>query len=165
MRWVEILAFSVFTYQQTRSALWVASLMMARMLPLSLFGLAFGAWAARTPLRTALLLTQGLLLLTALALLAVSWRGELQAWHLVLASFVNGVAWAGDLSLRRGLMGERVGDARMAQAMALDSMSSNGFRGWRCSSWAWAWPRSPSCSPRWPSSPCPNPAASPPWGR
>ena len=30
IRWLEILAFAVFTYDQTKSALWVASLMMLR---------------------------------------------------------------------------------------------------------------------------------------
>ena len=38
IRWVEVLAYAVFTYEQTESALWVASLMMLRMLPLALFG-------------------------------------------------------------------------------------------------------------------------------
>eukprot|EP01041_Mallomonas_annulata_P024691 gene24691-45530_t len=46
IRWLEILAFAVFTYDQTKSALWVASLMMLRLLPLSLFGLALGALAS-----------------------------------------------------------------------------------------------------------------------
>ena len=35
IRWVEVLAYAVFTYEQTESALWVASLMMLRMLPLA----------------------------------------------------------------------------------------------------------------------------------
>jgi len=44
IRWLEILAFAVFTYDQTKSALGVASLMMLRLLPLSLFGLAQGVY-------------------------------------------------------------------------------------------------------------------------
>jgi hypothetical protein len=51
IRWLEILAFAVFTYDHTQSALWVASLMMLRMLPLALFGLALGALAARVSRR------------------------------------------------------------------------------------------------------------------
>lgn len=57
IRWLEILAFAVFTYDQTKSALWVASLMMLRLLPLSLFGLALGPLASQMLRRRLLLVT------------------------------------------------------------------------------------------------------------
>ena len=56
IRWLEILAYAVFTYDHTQSALWVASLMTLRMLPLALFGLALGALAAGVSRRRVLLL-------------------------------------------------------------------------------------------------------------
>jgi hypothetical protein len=49
IRWLEILAFGVFTYELMQSAFWVARLMMLRMLPLALFGLAFGTSALWQP--------------------------------------------------------------------------------------------------------------------
>ncbi len=128
IRWLEILAFGVFTYAQTQSAFWVASLMMLRMLPLALFGLVFGALAARFSRRTGLLVSQGTLCVTTLVLLVVSSIGAIEVWHLAAASFINGAVWAGDMSMRRSLMGDISGPTRMAHAMSLDAVAVNGCR-------------------------------------
>jgi MFS family permease len=128
VRWIEILAFAVFAYQTTRSALWVTSLMMLRMLPLALFGVAMGTVAARFSRRAALLASQGLLLGVTLVLLLVAALGALQVWHLAAASLISGVVWAGDLPIRRGSIGEVVGPSRMGQAMAFDAVANNGSR-------------------------------------
>ncbi len=128
VRWLEILAFGVFTYELTQSAFWVASLMMLRMLPLALFGLAFGALAARFSRRTGLLVSQGVLCITTLALLIIASLGSIEVRHLAAASFVNGAVWAGDMPMRRSLMGDIAGPTRMAHAMSLDAIAVNGCR-------------------------------------
>ena len=128
IRWLEILAFAVFTYDQTKSALWVASLMMLRLLPLSLFGLALGALASHMSRRWLLIVTHGGLFATCLLLLIVSAFGAVEVWHLAAASFVNGIVWAGDMPLRRALMGDLAGHGRMVQAMSLDAVVSNACR-------------------------------------
>jgi MFS family permease len=128
VRWLDVLTFSVFAYQLTRSAFWVASMMMLRMLPLALFGAAFGALAARIPRRTGLLVSQGVLLATTLLLLLVSLMDALAVWHLAVASFLSGTVWAGDMPMRRGFIGDVVGPPRMSQAMALDAVANNGSR-------------------------------------
>jgi MFS family permease len=128
IRWIDVLSFSVVTYQQTHSAFWVASMMMLRMVPLALFGIAFGAIAARISRRTGLLVCQGVLMATTLALLAASTWGVLQVWHLAVAAFISGVVWAGDMPMRRGFIGDVVGAPRMSQAMALDAVANNGSR-------------------------------------
>jgi hypothetical protein len=113
IRWLEILAFAVFTYDQTKSALWVASLMMLRLLPLSLFGLALGALASHMSRRWLLIVTHAGLFATCFLLLSVSAFGAIEVWHLAVASFVNGIVWAGDMPLRRALMGDLAGQGRM----------------------------------------------------
>lgn len=128
VRWLEILAFGVFTFELTHSAFWVASLMMLRMLPLVLFGLVFGALAARYSRRNGLLVCQGLLCLTTLALLVIALIGAIEVWHLAAASFINGAVWAGDMSLRRSLMGDIAGPTRMVHAMSFDAIAVNGCR-------------------------------------
>jgi len=128
IRWIEILAFAVFTYDQTKSAFWVASLMMLRLLPLSLFGLALGALASHMSRRRLLIVTHAGLLATSLLLLILSTFGTVAVWHLAAASFVNGIVWAGDMPLRRALMGDQAGHGRMAQAMSLDAVFSNACR-------------------------------------
>lgn len=128
IRWIEILAFAVFTYDQTKSAMWVASLMMLRLLPLSMFGLALGALASHMSRRWLLIAIHAGLLATCLLLLIASAFGAIEVWHLAAASFVNGIAWAGDMPLRRALMGDLVGHGHMAQAMSLDAVFSNTCR-------------------------------------
>ncbi len=128
IRWLEILSFGVFAYEQTQSGFWVASLMMLRMLPLALFGLAFGALAARISRRTVLLASHGVLCVTTLALLVVSSVGAIEVWHLAASSFINGAVWAGDMPMRRSLMGDIAGPTRMAHAMSLDAVTANGCK-------------------------------------
>lgn len=128
IRWVEILAFAVFTYERTQSALWVATLMMLRLLPLSLFGLALGAMAARRSRRSVLIVTHAVLLVTSGVLLALAVADQLAVWHLALASFVNGVVWAGDMPMRRSLMGDIAGNTRIVRAMSVDAVAANACR-------------------------------------
>lgn len=128
IRWIDVLAFSLVTYEQTKSAFWVASMMMLRMLPLALFGIVFGAVAARFSRRAGLLWCQSLLMATTLALLLLSLLGALEVWHLAIAAFISGVVWSGDMPMRRGFMGDVVGASRMGRAMALDAVANNGSR-------------------------------------
>ena len=128
IRWLEILAYAVFTYDHTQSALWVASLMTLRMLPLALFGLALGALAARVSRRRVLLLTHAALLAISLVLLLLSAFGTIEVWHLALASALHGIVWACDMPMRRALMGDIAGPGRVAQAMSLDAVTSNACR-------------------------------------
>lgn len=125
IRWVEILAFAVFAYEHTQSEFWVASLMMLRMLPLALFGLAMGALAARVSRRKLMLALHAVVGLFSGGLLLLSVFGQIQVWHLAAASFLGGLLWASDMPLRRGLIGDIAGPARMAQAMSLDSVATS----------------------------------------
>ncbi len=124
-RWMEALAFGVFAFQQTQSALWVASMMLLRMLPLSLFGLPLSLLAERVSRRQGMVVMQCLSSFMYLALLGMAWAGLLAVWHVAVASFLGGVVWAADNCFRRSLMGDMAGAPRMARAMALDSVVNN----------------------------------------
>jgi len=128
IRWVEILAFAVFTYEHTQSELWVASLMMLRMLPLALFGLSLGALAARMSRRKLMLALHVLVGGVSVGLLLLSVFAQVEVWHLAAASVLGGLLWASDMPLRRGLIGDIAGPVRMAQAMSLDSVASSACR-------------------------------------
>ena len=127
-RWLEILAFAVFTYEHTQSALWVASLMTLRMLPLALFGLALGALAVRMSRRKVLLVAHAAMFATTGGLLLLSVFGQVEVWHLATASAINGVLWACDMPMRRGLIGDIAGPGRMVHAMSLDAVASSACR-------------------------------------
>ena len=128
VRWLEMLAVAVFAYQCTGSPFIVALLTMLRMLPMALFGALIGAAAERMERRTALVLVVLSMLLSSIVLALLAWSGELEVWHLAVASLVNGVTWTTDNPVRRTMIGEVVGAERMGAAMSLDVGANNASR-------------------------------------
>ena len=128
VRWLEMLAVSIFVWQATGSAFLVAMMGMLRILPMGLFGAPIGVLAERVQPRSALTAIVLVSLLTSAALAALAMAGMLAVWHLALASFVNGIAWAADNPVRRMLIGQVVGPARMGEAMSFDVGSNNASR-------------------------------------
>ncbi len=53
---------------------------------------------------------------------------SLAVWHLAVASFCNGIAWAADNPVRRVMIGEVVGHERMGAAMSVDVGANNASR-------------------------------------
>ena len=128
VRWLDTLAMAVFAYQQTGSAFVVAMLTMLRMLPVGVLGLVFGTIGERVQRRVLLLWVLILMALTALALAVLAATGRLAVWHLAVASLLNGMAWASDNTVRRFLIGEVVGAARLPAAVSLDIGAGNAAR-------------------------------------
>lgn len=128
VRWLEMLAIGVFAYQVTGSAFLVAMLTMLRLLPMGLFGAFLGAAAERMDRRRALLLIVLSQVATSAAIAVLALIDAVQVWHLGVASFVNGIAWAADNPVRRAMMGQVAGPARIGAAMSIDVATSNGSR-------------------------------------
>jgi MFS family permease len=128
VRWLETVAVGVVVYEKTSSAFLVAMVTMLRLLPMGLFGAFLGAWAEKVERRTALI---GMVLImgTVSAVMALlAHAGTLQIWHLALASFLNGLAWATDNPVRRVMIGEVVGPDQMGIAMSVDVGANNASR-------------------------------------
>jgi MFS family permease len=128
VRWLEMLAVSLFVYEATGSAFLVAMMGMLRVLPMGLFGAHLGALAERVEQRTAMLVIVLVCLATSVVLAVLAQQGMLEVWHLATASFVNGIAWAADNPVRRMMIGQVVGNARMGRAMSADVGSNNASR-------------------------------------
>jgi MFS family permease len=128
VRWLETLAVAVFVYQRTGSAFFVAVVTMLRVLPMGLFGAFMGAVADRLDRRLALVMVVALMLASSASLALLAYGGELEVWHLALASFVNGIGWATDNPVRRVIVGEVVGPERMGAAMSIDVGTNNASR-------------------------------------
>jgi len=128
VRWLETIAVGVIVYQITDSPFVVAMMTMLRLLPMGLFGGFVGALAERFDRRLTLVGVVVLMAATSATLAVVAWLGELQVWHLAVASFVNGCGWATDNPLRRMMIGEVVGREQMGWAMSLDVGASNASR-------------------------------------
>jgi len=128
IRWLEILVFGIYAYEVTESALIVTALTMARVVPLGLFGALFGVIGERVVRFHALLSMVVILLISQLVLCYIGYTDQLQVWHLAVASFINGTAWAADNPIRRTMIGDVVGEARMNRAMSIEIGTSNGSR-------------------------------------
>jgi MFS family permease len=128
LRWFEILAVSVFTFQLTGSPSAVALMTFIRMAPLFLFGLLAGALADRFDRKRLLIL--GLLVLTVSSLMiaALAWSGRIELWHIAAGSFLNGIFWSAEFPVRRTMLGEIAGMDRLNQAMALEAATGNATR-------------------------------------
>ena len=127
-RWLELLVVGVFAIETTGSPFLVALLVVMRFLPLAVFGSVVGTLGDRGSPR---LFLAGCLLFGTLVSVTVSllflW-GVAQYWHVALATFAAGLVWSADFPLRRRILGDAAGQARVAAAMSLDSATTNGTR-------------------------------------
>ena len=128
VRWVETIAIGVVVYQRTDSAFLVSMMTMLRLLPMGLFGVFLGALAERFDRGRTLLIVVLLMSGTSAVLAFLDLSGQLEVWHLALASFINGCGWSTDNPVRRVMIGEVVGRERMGTAMSLDVGASNASR-------------------------------------
>lgn len=128
VRWVETIAVGVVVYQRTDSAFLVSMMTMLRLLPMGLFGVFLGALAERFDRGRTLMAVVLLMSATSVILVILVRTGQLEVWHLAVASFVNGCGWCTDNPVRRVMIGEIVGGERMGTAMSLDVGASNASR-------------------------------------
>ena len=128
VRWLEMLAIALFSYQITGSAFVVAMLSLLRLLPMGLFGAFIGAAADRFERRSALILVVALSLSTTLVIAVLASVDAVQVWHLGVASFINGICWAADNPVRRMMIGDVVGPDQMGRAMSFDVGTNNASR-------------------------------------
>ena len=127
IRWFQLLALGVYTFETTNSPLLVSIVPLMWMLPLSLCGPLVGAIADRTNRQILLAGSLAVITLVSGTMAALSWMGELEFYHIVVASFLSGVFWATDMPVRRRLLGDLSGGA-LSMAMSLDAATGNATR-------------------------------------
>ena len=120
MRWLEMLAFSLFALAETGSALVVSLTVFARMLPLLFLGGIASSLAERRDRRTTLLIALGTMLASAAALFAAALGDLLNVPLIMLAAVLGGVFWAVETPLRRTMLAEAGGMERIGQSMGLE---------------------------------------------
>ena len=127
-RWLEMLAVGIFVFEVTASAALVAAMLMLRMLPMGLFGVFGGEIANRFDRKRILLTTLALMFGVAVAVGSLAYFDRLTVWQVGLAAFIAGLAWVIDFPVRRTLLADAVGSARLGSAMSLDTVASSGTR-------------------------------------
>lgn len=143
-RWLEMLAVGIFVLEVTGSAPLVAAMLMLRMLPLGLFGVFGGEIASRFNRRIVLLAMFAGSAVVSATVVTLAYLGQLAVWHLGIAAFAAGFAWVIDFPVRRTLLADVVGRARLGTAMSLDTVASSGTRMVGARSWAVRSTRSPA---------------------
>jgi len=127
-RWLEMLVVGVYAFDTTGSPFLVALLVILRMLPLAVLGSVVGTFADRIAPRLFLIATMGTAMMVSTAVFLIFVAGLDQYWVVAVSSFVSGLVWTTDMPLRRRLLGDIAGMARIAPAMSLDSATNNATR-------------------------------------
>jgi MFS family permease len=128
LRWLELLAISVYVLEATGSPFLVALMTFLRMAPMFLFGIPAGALADRHDRKRLLLIGLLALAVAAAALALLALQGCIALWHIAAGAFLNGMFWASEFPVRRIMLGEIAGAGRLSRAMALESATSNATR-------------------------------------
>ncbi len=128
VRWLELLAFGLYAIDATGSPVFVGLLALLRFLPLALFGIFIGALGDMLDAKRLMCIALGLIIAVNAGLFALFVWGQPAYWHIAVAAFLSGVFWACDLPLRRRMIGDLVASDRVAEAMSLDNVTSNGTR-------------------------------------
>ncbi len=125
MRWLDVLAIGVYTYQVSGDPLVVAAMLFMRMLPMLLFGAVIGAWAERVN-RKFLLMTGIAAIGVVYAVLGgVAYADIITLWHVGIGAVLSGLFWAMEMPIRRTMIGEVAGGERIGAAMGLESATNN----------------------------------------
>ncbi|MDA0362476.1 MAG: MFS transporter, partial [Proteobacteria bacterium] len=120
IRWTEILAIGIYTYEQTGSPFMVAIMAFLNAVPGTLFGVLVGAMGERYNKRNLLLLGYGILLLLVSVLAYLAINDNLMLWHVALGTFLSGVVGTTEFPLRRTLLGEISGLERAPTSLTCD---------------------------------------------
>jgi MFS family permease len=128
MRWLELLASSLFVFEVTGSALAVTGVVAARQLPQLLFGAFAGAISEAVDRKLIVMLALLVPAAVSTLLATLATTGQLAIWHIALGNLVTGTMWATEMSTRRRMVGEVAGPHRIIQAIALDSSTNAATR-------------------------------------
>jgi MFS family permease len=127
-RWLEMLSLGVYVFETTASPFLVALLIILRMTPLFLFGAFIGALADRIDPKALLIVAMATLGCLAAVMFFLFFIGVAEYWHVAVATFISGSVWALDVPVRRQMLGDIAGLARVGKAMGLDSATNNATR-------------------------------------
>jgi len=123
--WMQTTAQGFLVFQLTRSAAFLGYVGFAAGAPIWLFTLFGGVISDRVPRRNLLLITQAAMMVQAFILAALTFRGLVQPWHILLLAFGLGVANAFDVPARHAFVAELVERDNLGNAIALNSTMFN----------------------------------------
>ena len=128
MRWLEILAGTLWVFEQTGSALAVSAVVMMRALPMLLLGAVAGALAERFDRRLVLAGLQATSAASAGVVVVLAVSGVLAPWHLMVQGLVAGLSWSGEMATRRRMVADLAPPEHIVRAIAFDTLTGSATR-------------------------------------
>lgn len=125
MRWLEILVIGIYAFQVSGSPFVVAIMLVARMLPMVLFGTFIGAAVEDMDRRQVLIWTCVMMAMSALTGAIAVAINIISLPLLAGVAFLNGLGWSTDFPVRRTLVGDVVEPKRLSNAMSLESATNS----------------------------------------
>jgi MFS family permease len=120
--WMQMVAEVWLILSLTGSGVAVGMTTALQFLPILLFGAWGGVLADRFPKRSLLMVSQALMALPALALLAIVAAGDVAPWMVFVLVFLRGTVNAVDNPTRQSFAIEMVGPERVVNAVSLNSV-------------------------------------------
>ncbi|WP_282945273.1 MFS transporter [Cellulomonas endometrii] len=119
--WAARVAQDWLVLSLTGSAALVGLTVTLQFVPMLLLGLVGGVVADRYPRRRVLMVTQTIFGLSTLAIGVLALSGHVQAWHVLVAAFVSGLATVFDNPARQAFVHEIAGPQHLRQAISVNS--------------------------------------------
>ena len=120
--WMQTVAEMWLVVRLTESGIAVGLTVALQFLPTLLFGAFGGLLADRHDKRRLLMITQGLMAIPAIALVALSGTGVIEVWMVYALVLVRGAVTAVDSPTRQSFVMELVGPDRVVNAVSLNSV-------------------------------------------
>ncbi|MCM8799576.1 MAG: MFS transporter [Candidatus Omnitrophica bacterium] len=126
--WIQIIAQSWLVFQLTGSSFLLGLVGFLGTIPIFLFSLLGGLIADRFNKRNILIITQGLFMILAFLLGALTQFRIINPFQIMILVTLNGVVMAFDGPSRQAIVVEMVGNKNLLNAIALNSISFNASR-------------------------------------
>ncbi len=126
--WMQAIAQAWLVYRLTNSSLLLGLVGFAGQAPMLFISPFAGVLADRLDRRRMLLVTQSLMMSSALLLATLTLTGVVQVWHIILCALLTGSSNAFDVPTRQSFTIEMVGRQDLPRAIALNSIMFNTAR-------------------------------------
>lgn len=127
IRWFQLLALGVYTFEITGSPLLVSLVPVLWGLPLTFCGPLVGGIADRASRKLLLGASAAVILAVSAIMAGLAYTDSLSFPHIAAASLLSGLFWATDMPVRRRLLGDVAG-THLSAAMGLDSATNSATR-------------------------------------
>ena len=128
VRWLELLASALFTFELTHSGLMVAGVTAARTLPMLMFGAFAGVVSEAVDRKRIMQFGMMVTATTSAVICGLALAGLARPWHIALSNFICGTVWSAEMSSRRRMVGDRAAPGQLSRVIAIDSLAGASTR-------------------------------------